>query len=466
MATILIIEDEHLLGKSIRDGMDGEGHRAVWVRSAEEALDWLASGSAHVALVDIRLPGMSGVELLAILASDHPDLTPIVVTAHGDLSTAVEAMRAGAYDFLTKPIDLDAISLVVGRALEHQGLASQRKHQRRRDEARFTLANIIGSCPEIQQAKDRVARLAALGSTIATDPPNVLIAGETGTGKDLFAQAIHHEGPRASGPYVHVNCAALPANLIESELFGHIKGAFTDAKQSKRGLIELADGGTLFLDEVGELPASLQAKLLVAIETRMVRPVGGVQDMPVNVHLIAATNQNIDQAVSDGRFREELYHRLRVIEIKLPPLRRRADDVLLLAERFLAAHCQRFRFTPKTLTASARSALTKHTWPGNVRELSHVLESAVLLCECDTIDLADLALPASRDVRVKVSGDDACPVAVDFSNGPVRFEDIEKKILTAALNESGGNVVQAATLVGLSRDTMRYRAAKFGLAAK
>ncbi len=466
MATILIIEDERLLGRSLSDGLEGEGHRAVWLRTAEEALDWLASGSAHVALIDVRLPGISGTELLAVLSRDHPDVTSIVVTAHGDVRTAVEAMRAGAYDFLIKPVDLETISLVVGRALEHQGLASRQQRARREDQERFSLANIIGACPEIEQAKDRVRRLAALGSSIADDPPNVLITGETGTGKDLFARAIHYEGLRAEKPYVHVNCAALPTNLVESELFGHVKGAFTDAKQSKRGLMETADGGTLFLDEVGELPASLQAKLLVALENKAVRPVGGVQDTPVNVHLIAATNRNIEQTVRDGVFREELYHRLRVIEIKLPPLRRRRDDVNLLAEQFLVSHCRRFRLPPKQLTAAARAALQRHVWPGNVRELTHSLESAVLLCESDTIDSADLSLPTSKEPLARVAGEEEGSVAVDFSRGSIRFADIEEKLLRAALEYTGGNVVQAAALLGLSRDTMRYRAAKFGLSVK
>lgn len=413
MPNLVVVEDERLLGKSLRDGLRAQGYDASWFTNGEEFIAWLKDHQADLALLDLRLPGMDGLSVLKHLHDEHPEMLVVFMTAHGDVETAVRAMKLGAFEFLTKPVDLDALLLVVGRALDHRRLTSIVRRQKQQEAAQYGLDAIIGECPAMQQAKTVVRRLAQLGPSIKESPPTVLITGETGTGKDLLARAMHQEGPRADKAFVHVNCAALPEALIESELFGHVKGAFTDARQSKQGLFELASGGTLFLDEVGTLPAPLQAKLLTAIETRKIRPVGGVQERPVDIQLISATNQKIEEAVMEGEFRQDLYHRLRVLLIELPPLRDRGDDIFLLAESFLDRLCTRFKMPRKNLTIEAKDALVRYAWPGNVRELSNMLESAVLQAD-DDIDVRHLPSPSGPQPAVQLRGGDQLRVEIDF----------------------------------------------------
>lgn len=465
MPNLVVVEDEHLLGKSLRDGLRAQGYDATWFTSGEEFLTWLKDRQADLALLDLRLPGMDGLSVLEHLHAEHPEMLTVFMTAHGDVATAVRAMKLGAFEFLTKPVDLDALLLVVDRALNHRRLTSIVERQKRQEAAQYGLGAIIGQCPALEQAKTVVRRLAQLGASIRESPPTVLITGETGTGKDLVARAIHQEGPRADKPFVHVNCAALPEALIESELFGHVKGAFTDARQSKQGLFELASGGTLFLDEVGTLPAPLQAKLLTSIETRKIRPVGGVQERPIDIHLLSATNQKIEEAVMEGEFRQDLYHRLRVLLIELPPLRNRGDDIFLLADFFLKRLCARFKMPLKKLTPEARESLLRYAWPGNVRELSNMLESAVLQADGD-VEVQHLPAPSGRDRAVRLRGGDEFRVDIDFTRGPVPLEQVERQLLERALAETRGNVTRAAELLDLSRDTMRYRIAKFELEAR
>jgi transcriptional regulator with PAS, ATPase and Fis domain len=343
-------------------------------------------------------------------------------------------------------------------------LSQNWKHEQKTRGQKYGLHQVISECSSMETAKSLVRRLSSLGAAGTQRPPNVLITGETGSGKDVFARAIHYEGPRRSGPFVHVNCGALPESLTESELFGHVKGAFTDARSSKRGLFELADGGTLFLDEIGTMPLGSQAKVLIAIETGRIRPVGGTEEVCVDVHVIAAMNQDPQQLALQGKLREDLYHRLRVMHIELPPLRERGRDLEVLADHFIRGYCRKFAVEAKKLSPAGRSALRRYDWPGNVRELSHCLESAVLLGG-DVIG-ADF-IPASSNGRCRMaSGSLGACISLDFSRGPIRFEGVERELLTRAMAAANNNISRAAELLDLSRDTLRYRLARHGLDSK
>lgn len=464
MASILIVEDERLLGQTFQASLIDDGHSVHWVQSAEAATAWLENRQVDLALVDVGLPGIDGIEFLRQISQTHPDTTAVLMTAHGDVQTAVTAMKLGAADFLLKPVDLETVSLVAARNIRRRNIDQTLKHEQKRGAQQFGLHQIIGDCPDIEKAKSLVRRLGALDSPSAGPPPHVLITGETGTGKDLIAKAMHFEGPRRDGTFVHVNCAALPGSLVESELFGHVKGAFTQAGTSKRGLFDVADGGTLFLDELSALELPLQAKILVAIETGRIRPVGAVEERTVNVQLVAAMNEDPETMVREGRFREDLYHRLKVIQLHLPPLRERGSDLQMLAEHFVAHHCRKFGMKPKSLSSEARKALRRYHWPGNVRELCHRMESAVLLSD-DMIEVDQIPAP-KRNGCTTETREDGEVIRVDFSRGPVPLESIEREMIVKALSSADHNLTRAAELLDVSRDTLRYRVEKFGLTAK
>lgn len=463
MASILIVEDERLLGQSLRASLGDDGHDAWWVTTAEEGLDLLANQLIDVALADMRLPRMSGLEMLAMIRELHPETIVVIMTAHGDVKMAVDAMKAGAADFLLKPIDLDTLKLVAERTIRTRRMAQSLKHHEKKNSQEFGLHRIIGKSPTIETAKAIVRRVAGLNLPDGALSPNVLITGETGTGKDLFAQAIHYERPERDGPFVQINCAALPDSLVESELFGHVQGAFTDARSSKRGLFELADGGTLFLNEVGSMSLSMQAKLLSAIETRRIRPIGSTCERTVHVQVIAAMNQDPAKEVRVGRFRSDLYHRLRVVEIHLPPLRQRGRDSIALARHFVSVHCRNFRMPALKLPTETEQAIRRYPWPGNVRELSHRLETAVLLSNDGVLDLSQL--PTDPKCASDNGNGSTQVYTVDFSQGPISIEQIERDVLQAALAASDHNVSRAAELLCMSRDTVRYRVEKYGLSS-
>ncbi|MHC5110805.1 MAG: sigma-54-dependent transcriptional regulator [Planctomycetota bacterium] len=459
MASILIVEDEQVLGESCREALTIDGYDAHWVDSAENAIGWLDQKTVDLCLIDINLPGMNGLELLKKMVEEHPETANIIMTARGDIQTAVKAMRTGAVDFLEKPLDLDTLSEVVKRDLKQKKIAQTLAFEQKHRTQEFGLHQIIGDCPKIQQAKTMVRRLSCIAGDGSVSTPSVLITGPTGTGKDLLARAIHYEGPRRSGPFVHINCAAIPHALLESELFGHARGAFTSAQSAKRGLFEVADEGTLFLDELGMLDLPLQAKILTAIESGKIRPVGSTAESTVNVQFVAAMNQDPEKWIAEGKMREDLYHRLRVVLIELPALATRGDDIEKLAQHFLAIHSRKFGFSTRKLTPAARAAIRQYHWPGNIRELAHRLESAVLLSEKEEIgaDFLPAAVPQTVD-DVERDGID-----IDFSRGSISLESVELALIKKALSATGSNVTRAANLLSISRDTLRYRMEKYDI---
>jgi len=462
MATVLVVEDEPALGRGLRDALSGAGYCANWVSSAEEALKWTKDHSLDLAILDVRLPGMNGLELLAALSKEPYPPSAIVITAHGDIRMAVQAIKLGADEFLPKPIDLHALLALVERTVNRKRSDRALDYHRKEAVTIHGLHRIIGRCEAIERVRQLVSMVAKLGNAITDEPPNILITGETGTGKDLLARAFHVEGPRAAHPFVHVNCAALPETLVESELFGHVKGAFTDARAAKTGLFEQANDGTLYLDELGQLPNHVQAKLLTSIETRAIRPVGGVEERPVRVQIIAAMNQPVEESLAKGTLRQDLFHRLSVIQAHLPPLRERGDDVDLLINHFLVLHCERFKVPLKRLSPEASAFLRAYHWPGNIREMHHWLESAILQSG-DVIELHHLPAPLDRAKTVQITGGSKSQIDIDWSAGPIMLEDLERRLLSGALARCGGNLSKAAKLLGLTRYAMRYRAAKYGI---
>lgn len=461
MARILVIEDEPILRTNICDRLRAEGHEVVESGSGESGVELATLLAPDLVLTDLKLPGINGLAVLREIRRVNPRTMVVMLTAHGSEKTSVEALREGAYDYLDKPIDLKELVLLIDRAVSHCRALDGFEYSREVDRRMGTLPAIVGVSSNIRTVKNLVRQIAASPAIGLKDPPNVLITGETGSGKDLIAHAIHHEGPRKDGPFVHVNCTAVSETLFESELFGHIKGAFTDARTAKKGLIQVAEGGTIFLDEIGHLSTSMQAKLLVMLEKRMIRPVGATDERPVNVHIIAATNRDLQHAISRNEFRPDLFHRLRVFEVHLEALRDRREDIILLAEMFSRKHALRIGRAAPSLSAAAVDALRRYDWPGNVRELSNCIESALLVCDGSLVDERHLRLetnPGATALHVELTG--SCRIEVDFEQGSPTLEQIELRIICAAFEHARQNVSRTARILGLTREAVRYRLAK------
>ena len=409
---------------------------------------------------------MSGIELLRRIHEFDAAIPVIIMTAYGTIEGAVEAVKLGAFDYLKKPLDLDELKLLADRARESSLLKQELSYHRRRADRELPFAGILGESPAMRAVLDQAREIAALDDT-----PPVLITGETGTGKGLVARSIHASGPRASKPFIDVNCTALPATLMEAELFGHERGAFTDAKVSNVGLFEASEGGFLFLDEVGDIELSLQGKLLRAIEERVVRRVGGIRDRKIDVRILAATNRDLGRESQLGHFRKDLYFRLAVILLRLPPLRERGQDVVLLAESFLQRFGAKYGKDVREIDAPARDALLSYPWPGNVRELSHVIERAVLWSRGPTLSTEHLSLTSPHETGASArepahAGSDGEAARGSTSLGlPPRGVDLaqwEKTMIEEAMREAGGNQTKAAERLGITRDTLRYRLKKLG----
>jgi two-component system response regulator AtoC len=451
--TVLVVDDERTLARAIKAFLTEAGYIAEVASDGESAVELLQSLRPDLVFADVRLPGISGIDLLRRIREFDPAIPVIMMTAYGTIEGAVEAVKLGAFDYMKKPVDLEELKLLADRARETAVLKQELSYYRRRAANEAPFAGILGRAPAMLEVMDRVRQVAALGET-----PPVLITGETGTGKGLVARTLHTSGARSGKPFIDVNCTALPANLMEAELFGYERGAFTDAKESKLGLFEAAEGGFLFLDEIGDLELSLQGKLLRAIEERMVRRVGGIRDRRIDVRILAATNRDLEQEVQRNQFRGDLYFRLAVILLHLPPLRERGDDVLLLAEHFLQRFCAKYGKEVRGIDDRAREALLGYPWPGNVRELSHVIERAVLWSREPILAVEHLSLPALSPAE----GDGSRKVpSAEIPDGDLG--QWERSMIERAMREAGGNQTKAAQRLGITRDTLRYRLKKFGL---
>ncbi len=460
--TVLIVDDERTLARAVKAFLAEAGYEAEVADDGERALALVQTLRPDVVFTDVRLPGMSGIDLLRRIREFDPAIPVIIMTAYGTIEGAVEAVKLGAFDYMKKPVDLEELKLLADRARENAMLRQELSYYRRRAANEVPLTGLLGQSPAILAVMDQVRQVAELDET-----PPVLITGETGTGKGLVARSLHQLSRRSGKPFIDVNCTALPANLMEAELFGHERGAFTDAKESKLGLFEAAEGGFIFLDEVGDLELSLQGKLLRAIEERMVRRVGGIRDRRIDVRILAATNRNLERQVQQNLFRGDLYFRLAVILLHLPPLRERGADIALLAEHFLRRFSSKYGKGTRRIDDRARQALMDYPWPGNVRELSHVIERAVLWSRNHTLTVDDLSLAAP--VQTSGSSDGTSVLPALETPGPAAepagsdLTQWERSLIERAMRESGGNQTKAAQRLGITRDTLRYRLKKFGL---
>jgi two-component system response regulator AtoC len=462
MPRILIVEDETVLANAMADALAGAGYATDVVYAGEKVLARCREFQPQIVLLDVRLGAVSGIDLLATLKSEWPQMDAIVLTAYGSVEIAVEAMKRGAAEFLTKPIDLDVLTTKVGSVWSASQARRRLEQFETAQQERLKQVQLLGQCPPIQEIRKLVERLAERSTGAGAPPASILLTGETGTGKDLLAALLHARLPYRHGPFVSVNCAAVPSELFESELFGHKRGSFSGATADKVGLFETADGGTLLLDEIADMPPALQPKLLRAIETQNIRRIGETQDREVRLCVIAATNRDLQKAVAERRFREDLYFRLKVVTIELPPLRERGDDIALLADHFCAVLAAKYALPALRLAPGARDALARYSWPGNVRELLNALERAALVGSGPEITLADLRITA--DTHRPASSGPAQALLADLTAGQIiDLEKLEKAIIEQALQQTGGNASAAARLLSIGREAMRYRMGKFGL---
>ncbi|HZH90177.1 MAG TPA: sigma-54 dependent transcriptional regulator [Pyrinomonadaceae bacterium] len=451
MPDILLVEDKDSLRRVLRLTLEHAGYTVAECADARSATAEIARAPYRLVLTDLRMPHGSGLDVLHAARSADPDVPVVVMTAYGSIDEAVQAMKDGAHDFLQKPVDSNHLLLLIGRALEQARLRTENILLREEWSRRYGFPRIIGESAAIKRAVAETQR-------VATTEATVLLLGESGTGKELFARAVHHLSPRRDQPFVAINCAAIPETLIESELFGHERGAFTGATERRPGKFELATGGTVFLDEIGELPLAVQGKLLRVIEEKTVDRIGGRMPVPVNVRIVAATNRELQQAAEAGEFRRDLYFRLAVFPVQIPPLRERGEDVLLLARHFAAQFGKELRGREATLTDDALARLRAHAWPGNVRELENAIERACILADTSTLHPLDLSLPVTR---VGASGAKSSETfaEMDLSGGLAEATErvvsfVERRKIAEALAAHAGNKTRAAETLGVSYKTL------------
>ncbi|MGD2114088.1 MAG: sigma-54 dependent transcriptional regulator [Acidobacteriota bacterium] len=451
--SVLIVDDEASLLEFLSLLFEEEGYEVRTAVSMEQARERLAEGRHHLILCDILMPDGNGLDLLREIKAEDSHAAVIMMTAYSSTKSAIEAMRLGAYDYISKPFDVEELKVLAEKALEKTDLEEQNVYLRRELEDRYTFTNIIGSSRRMQEIFRLIERVARTSST-------VLIHGESGTGKELIARAVHFASARADAKFLSINCGALPENLLESELFGHVRGAFTGAVREKKGLFQESDRGTLFLDEIGEMTPAMQVKLLRALQEKTVRRVGGNVEEPVDVRIIAASNQDLEERIAAAEFREDLYYRINVIPIHLPPLRRRREDIPLLAEHFLEKFCAELGVEHKQISVDAMSLLESYPWPGNVRELENIIERAVALSTGDTITSRDLPrqlvegrLPRRESITLPDEGLDL----------EAYLETVRADLMAQALDRTGGVQTKAAELLGMSFRSFRYYAKKVGV---
>ncbi len=444
---ILVIDDDKALCELLEEDLSRRGH-SVWpVLSVIAAREILSQQDIDIVLTDLNMPGISGIDFCAELQRNRPDLPVVIMTAFGSLETAIAALRAGAYDFVTKPVDLDLLSISLDRALQHRHLQEKVRLLKKQVRRQLSDDEMLGESPAFQEIKQQIMRIANLDTS-------VLITGESGTGKELVARALHQQSQRCDEPFIAINCAALPENLLESELFGHIRGAFTDARENRKGLFVEASGGTLLLDEIAELPLALQPKLLRVLEDHKVRPLGSSKEIDCDVRVLAASHQDLTEAVAAGRFRSDLFYRLNVIELDLPPLRDRGNDVLLLALKFIQQLSQRFNKLVTGLAQPAAASLLAYHWPGNVRELRNVIERAVALTSHDQLIIEDFP----NQIR-KPDNEVVLPASLVETGRILTLEEMERRYIRQVLDQLNNNRTLAARLLGVDRKTL-YRKLK------
>ena len=447
MPTVLVVDDEQLIRWSLAEHLKADGLDVVEAETGQQALDRFGP-DVDLVLLDYRLPDSDGLRVLKKMKAAQPDVPIILLTAFSSIETAVEAMKHGAYHYANKPFNLEEIALVVAKALETTALRREVRALRASRSEPFGLSRIVGEAAAMRT-------LRALMQRIASSPAStVLLTGESGTGKDLAAKVIHYNSERAARPFMNITCSALPEALLESELFGHERGAFTDARQQKTGLLESAEGGTVFLDEIGEMVPALQAKLLRFLEEKSFKRVGGSADIRVDVRVIAATNRDLEDAVSEGKFRADLYYRLNVMQVPLPPLREHRSDIPLLVSFYIDQFNREFRKQVRGASAEALELLRGYSWPGNVRELRNAVERAMLLADGEWLEPVHFPFAVSRRTTAG---------AYDLPDEGVSLEQVERNLVIQALTRTGWNHTKAAALLGLNRDQIRYRIEKFGL---
>jgi DNA-binding NtrC family response regulator len=440
-AKILIVDDENIMRESLAGWLERDGHQVQTACSGEEALERCGANHFDILLVDIKMEGMSGLEVLRRVKENDADVAIVMITAYGSIATAIEAMKNGAFDYMLKPFDPNELGVLIDKIIRHQQQARENLYLREQFKERTRFENMIGQSAAMQKVFDLICDVATADST-------VLITGETGTGKGLAAKAIHSHSRRCHGPFVVVNCGAIPEHLMETELFGHMKGAFTDAKETKKGRLELAHGGTLFLDEIGEIGLRMQIDLLRVLEDRVFYRVGGTQPMEADFRVVAATNRNLDQAIREGRFREDLFYRLNVVGITLPALRQRKQDIPLLAEHFLHRYVQETHRQIDRISREALDEMMLYDWPGNVRELENAIERAVVVGKARQILPEDLPILCHA------------PATGQRSN---RLEEIEKAHIQQVLKDNQWNVARSARLLGIDRSTLYTKIKRYAL---
>jgi DNA-binding NtrC family response regulator len=455
--SVLVIEDEDVVRSALARRLEQQGYLVEASPTATEGLKRLEEGTTDLVLLDYRLPDAEGLEVLERVRRGWPDVPVIMMTAFTNVETALQAMRLGAHNYVSKPFTLDEMMVVVDKALEARLLRSEVDRIRSRQLGEFAFDHLVArsaSMIEIIQLLKHLCR---------SEARTILLQGESGTGKDLAAKIIHYNSRRADRPFMNITCTALPETLLESELFGHEKGAFTDARQQKQGLFELADGGTIFLDEVGDMPITLQSKLLRFLEEKAFRRVGGTKDIHVDVCIIAATNRDMRALVEQGKFREDLFYRLNIFPVTLPPLRQRPEDIELLAAHFVQQFNREFRKDIVGVEPAALEVMKAYRWPGNVRELKNIIERAMLLGTTGRLTLADLPAEIKRPAaEVPKAG----PATIHLGPEGVDIRQVERLLVEQALERTGGNQVKAAAMLRMSRDQLRYRLQKYGLKAK
>ncbi|HUQ02217.1 MAG TPA: sigma-54 dependent transcriptional regulator [Kofleriaceae bacterium] len=441
---VLVVDDERDSAEVLCDLLISRQNDAVAVERGDLALQKLDDGEFDVVITDVRMDGMSGIELCQKVRASHPDVPVMVITGQADVETAVAALRAGAWDFVTKPLNADHVMAAVARAIEHRRTRSEVRRLRKALAATRPIKEIIGDSPSLRSVTELVSRIADGDAT-------VLITGESGTGKELVAQAVHNLGPRKDEPFVAVNCGAVPANLLESELFGHVKGAFTDARRDRPGLFIQAGAGTVFLDEIGEMPLDMQVKLLRVLQQRQLRPVGGDEEMPFAARVVCATNRDLETEVEEGRFRQDLFYRVNVVTIEVPPLRSRGSDVLMLAHHFLKRIGDRTGKAVTSFSPDASRKLLDYDWPGNVRELENGIERAVAMARMSEIQVEDLPakIREHHSTRLVIEGDDPSEL--------VTMSEMERRYVRRVLDACGGNKTQAAKVLGIDRRSLYRR---------